>query len=114
MLDQESTAFYRASDTVSYLLRWIGADDGAHVLQAVLSADRRAWRTSRKIFTLASAGGVAIIDSAAYGPSLRKPVRGDLDPGRYRIDTMTEFDGELIDGESRHGLMASALRLRRI
>ena len=114
VLDQESTAFYRASDTVSYLLRWIGADDGAHVLQAVLSADRRAWRTSRKIFTLASAGGVAIIDSAAYGPSLRKPVRGDLDPGRYRIDTMTEFDGELIDGESRHGLMASALRLRRI
>lgn len=114
VLEQESTAFYRASDRVSYLLLWIGADDGAHVLQAVLSADRRAWRPSRKIFTLASEGGVAIIDSAAYGPSLRKPVRGDLAPGRYRIDRMTEFDGELIDGEARHGLMASALRLRRI
>ncbi|HNN94348.1 MAG TPA: Imm21 family immunity protein [Pseudomonadota bacterium] len=114
VLDQESTAFYRASDTVSYLLRWIGADDGAHVLQAVLSADRRAWRSSRKVFTLASEGGVAIIDSAAYGPGLREPAHGDLAPGRYRIDTMTEFNGELLDGEGRHGLMASALRLRRI
>lgn len=113
LLDQESTAFFRASDEVSYLLRWIGADAGAHVLQAALSAPPSAWKSSRKTFTLASEGGVAIIDSAEYGPKLKRPARGDLAPGRYRIDVMTEFCGEILDKGGRHGLMASALRLRK-
>lgn len=114
VLDQESTAFFKASSEVSYFLRWIGADHASHVLQAVLSAGPRAWKFTGKTFRLASEGGLAVIDSVEFGPAAKKPALADLTPGRYQLDEMVEFDGELIDGKKRHGLMASAMRLRKL
>ncbi|MFO0599543.1 MAG: Imm21 family immunity protein [Myxococcaceae bacterium] len=114
VLDQESTAFFKASDEVSYFLRWIGADHGSHVLQAVLSAGPKAWKFTGKTFTVAGEGGLAVIDSAEFGRDVKKPAIADLKPGRYQLDEMTEFNGEVIDGATRHEVMASALRLRRL
>ncbi len=114
VLDQESTAFFKRDAQTSYLLRWIGADEKAHVLQAALSASEKQWKRTKEIFTLKSSGGLAIIDSAERGADLKKPVLGALPPGRYAIDELEEFDGEIADGATTHGLMASALRLRKV
>lgn len=111
VLEQESTAFFRATSDTAYLLFWVGADKGSHVLEAVLSAAPKAWKKQKETFTMTGTE-LALLDSANDGK--KKPAFvGELEPGRYSIEEMKEYDGQILDGELV-GLMASALRLTRL
>lgn len=111
VLEQESTAFLAMPDA-AYLLLWTGADAASHVLEAVLSAPRKSWRKLKSVFTM-TGRELALIDSANDGK--KKPAFvGTLAPGRYAIERMTEYDGQILVGKKLHEVMASALRLTKI
>lgn len=111
VLEQESTAFLAMPDA-AYLLFWTGADAASHVLEAVLAAPPRSWRKLKTVFTM-TGKELALIDSANDGKK-KPPFVGALAPGRYAIERMTEYDGQILVGKKLHGVMASALRLTKI
>jgi len=114
VLGQDMQAFFLRDEKTAFLLSWIGADDKSHVLQAALSASEKSFKPTKESFTLRSKTGVAMFDSAERGADVKKPFVGALPAGRWAIDEMKEFNGEIIDGDARHGLMTTALRLRKV
>ena len=112
MNQHESTAFLQTAPGTAYLLFWAGADAASHVLEAVLSAPPKAWRKKKEVFTM-TGKELALLDSAQEGKD--KPAFvGALAPGRYSIEEMTEYDGQIRAGDAVHGLMASGLRLTKL
>ena len=112
VLEHESTAFVQTAPGVAYLLQWIGADAASHVLEAVLSAPPKSWKRLKEVFTMTGTQ-LALIDSANAGKD--KPgFVGPLAPGRYAIERMVEYDGQIQVGTRLHGLMASGLRLTKL
>jgi len=107
----DSSALIVLGDGTILLPTWIGADDGAHVLEAVLSAPAKAWKKEKGTFTI-TGNELALIDSASDGRKTKPRAVARVKPGRYTIESMKEFDGEIIVGKAKHGLMASAVRLR--
>lgn len=112
VLEGGSTAFLQTEPGTAYLLHWVGADAGSHVLEAVLSAPSKAWRKQKEVFTM-TGNELALLDSAHAG-KMKPAFVGELAPGRYTMARMKEYDGEIRVGGQLHGLMASALRLTRI
>ncbi|MBK9752553.1 MAG: hypothetical protein IPO88_03425 [Nannocystis sp.] len=112
VLEQVSTAFLQMEPGTAYLLFWVGADAGSHVLEAVLSAPSKAWKKQKEVFSM-TGKELALLDSAHAGKT--KPAYlGELAPGRYTMERMQEYDGEIRVGSELHGLMAGALRLTRL
>lgn len=110
--EHESTAFLQVKPGTAYLLFWVGADAASHVLEAVLSAPPKSWKKLKEVFTM-TGKELALIDSANDGKDTPGFV-GALAPGRYAIERMVEYDGQLQVGKTLHGLMASALRLTKL
>ena len=110
VLDRQSVAFVQLPDDTAYFLFWDGADDGAHVLEAVLSIPDKDWKKHANRFTIASKQ-LGLIDSAKAGrdaPAAKHPVK----PGTYTIETCEGFRGKVIDAGAPHDTMANGLRLR--
>jgi hypothetical protein len=110
VLQQFSTAFLPRPDGTALILFWVGADEGAHVLEAVLSAPEKAWKQTKETFTMIGSK-LALIDAASDGKRARPSV-GTLAVGTYRIDRMREYDGRILVASKSHDLMATAIRLR--
>lgn len=114
VIDGRAVAFVALPDT-SFFLVWIGADAISHLLQAVLSAPGNSWKRLKSVFTM-SGSELALIDSAKDGRVV-KPLAvalGKLMPGRYSIDVMKEWQGDVSDAGRRHEVIAQAVRLRSI
>ena len=84
-------------DGRAYLIYWIAGDDGAHVLEAVLSP-RTVWTKQKGVFKM-TGETLALIDSAADGKKTKPPFVGRLAAGTYAIERMTEFDGGVVAGK---------------
>ncbi len=110
VMPERCVAFLALEDGTAYFLFWAGADDGAHVLAAVLAIPETAWKRRRDTFTMTGTQ-LALIDSAQAGKG-RPKVVGKLAPGRYTIDTTTGYDGRIRVGERLHDVEAGGLRLR--
>ncbi len=104
-----SIAFLSTKDGYAYVLFAIGTIDETHVLEAALSAGA-VWSQQRGVFTM-TGKDLALLDAANDGKA-KPPIVARLASGRYAIERMQEFDGHIIAGGKKHGLMAGALRLR--
>lgn len=111
VLDQFAVAFLARPDDTALILFWVGADEAAHVLEAVLAATT--WKRTRQSFTT-TGRELAFLDAADDGRAAKPAFVGKLAPGTYRIDRMTEFDGQIRAGQRLHGVMAKALRLTKV
>jgi hypothetical protein len=107
----DSHALVALPDGTIVIPHWIGADDGAHVLEAALSAPASFWKKEKGTFTI-TGDELALIDSGADGRKVRPRAVVRVKPGRYGIESMKEYDGPIHVGKATHDLMATALRLR--
>lgn len=106
-----SQALVAQPDGTILIPHWIGADDGAHVIEAALSAPPSSWKKEKGTFTIAG-DTLALIDSGDDGRKLEPRAIVPVKPGRYTIESMKEYDGPIHAGKRTHDLMATALRLR--
>lgn len=106
-----SQALVAQPDGTILIPHWIGADDGAHVIEAALSAPPSSWKKEKGTFTIAG-DTLALIDSGDDGRKLKPRAIVRVKPGRYTIESMKEYDGPIRARTRTHDLMATALRLR--
>lgn len=96
------------------LLRWVGADHAAALLAAALGPGK--YRPTK--ITLESRGEPWILmDSSLDGRTLRtagkkERSRVQLPKGRYRVEQLQEWNGEVLLDGKKSEVMASAVRLR--
>jgi hypothetical protein len=107
----DQTALHPLEDGV-LLVRWVGADHAAGLLAAAVGPG--VYKPLKP--TLTSNGEPWLLfDSAQDGRSLGKKdfARITIPKGTYRVELMTEWDGDVSLGGKTSGVMATAVRLRR-
>ena len=94
------------------LLRWVGADHAA----ALLAAATGPGKYKKTKTTIESKGETWVLfDSGDDGQKLKKSSgsRIELPKGRYRVDEMDEWNGDVVLAGEKSEVMATAVRLTR-
>jgi len=86
LITQQFPTAFVSVDRVGYLVIWVGADDGAHVLEAALSASPNAWKKTKQVFTM-TGKQLALLMADQEKPAFV----GTLAPGRYAIDQIADI-----------------------